>query len=43
MKLYLKQKVFSWRDRFCAKDENASDRYFVEGEIFYAGQTAARL
>jgi uncharacterized protein YxjI len=33
MKLYLKQKVFSWRDRFYVKDEQGNDRYFVEGEI----------
>ncbi|MCL2643494.1 MAG: LURP-one-related family protein [Candidatus Bathyarchaeota archaeon] len=33
MKLYLKQKVFSWRDRFSVKDEQGNDRYFVEGEI----------
>jgi len=38
MKLYLKQKVFSWRDRFFAKDENGNDRYAVEGEIFTWGK-----
>lgn len=38
MKLYLKQKVFSWRDRFYAKDENGNDRYAVEGEIFSWGK-----
>jgi len=38
MKLYLKQKVFSWRDRFYAKDENGSDRFAVEGEIFTWGK-----
>jgi uncharacterized protein YxjI len=38
MKLYLKQKVFSWRDRFYAKDENGNDRYAVEGEIFTLGK-----
>ena len=38
MKLYLKQKVFSWRDRFYAKDENGIDRYSVEGEIFSWGK-----
>ena len=30
MKLYLKQKVFSWRDRFYAKDENNNDRYTLK-------------
>ena len=38
MKLYLKQKVFSWRDRFYVKDENGNDRYAVEGEIFSWGK-----
>jgi len=38
MKLYLKQKVFSWRDRFFAKDENGGDRFAVEGEIFSWGK-----
>ena len=38
MKLYLKQKVFSWRDRFFAKDENENDRYAIEGEIFTWGK-----
>ena len=38
MKLYLKQKVFSWRDRFYAKDENGNDKFYVEGEIFSWGK-----
>jgi len=38
MKLYLKQKVFSWRDRFFAKDEYGNDRYAVEGELFTWGK-----
>jgi uncharacterized protein YxjI len=38
IKLYLKQKVFSWRDRFYVKDENGSDRFAVEGEIFTWGK-----
>jgi len=38
MKLYLKQKVFSWRDRFYAKDEYGNDRYYIEGEIFSWGK-----
>ena len=33
MKLYMKQKVFSWTDRFTIKDEEGQDRYFVEGEF----------
>jgi len=38
MKLYLKQKVFSWRDRFYVKDEYGIDRFAVEGEIFTWGK-----
>jgi len=37
MTLYMKQKVFSWSDRFTVKDELGSDRYYVEGEIFSWG------
>ena len=38
MKLYIKQKVFSWGDKFTVKDENGQDRYFVEGEVFTFGK-----
>lgn len=38
MKLYIKQKVFSWKDRFFIKDENGSDRYSAGGEIFSWGR-----
>ena len=38
MKLYIKQKVFSWGDKFTVKDVNGEDRYFVEGEIFSCGK-----
>ena len=38
MKLYIKQKVFSWNDRFTVLDEFGRDRYFVEGEIFSWGK-----
>lgn len=38
MKLYIKQKVFSWNDKFTVKDEAGTDRYFVEGEIFSFGK-----
>ncbi|MFT4147080.1 MAG: LURP-one-related family protein [Mobilitalea sp.] len=38
MKLYIKQKVFSWKDRFTVKDESGADRYFVEGELFSWGK-----
>ena len=38
MKLYIKQKVFSWGDKFTVKDINGNDRYFVEGEVFSFGK-----
>lgn len=38
MKLYIKQKVFSFNDKFTVKDESGADRYFVEGEIFTLGK-----
>ncbi len=38
MKLYIKQKVFSWGDKFTVKDETGQDRYYVEGEIFTFGK-----
>ena len=37
MKLYMKQKVFSWTDRFTVKDENENDHYTVEGELISFG------
>lgn len=37
MKLYIKEKVFSWADRFTVKDEWGQDRYAVEGEVFSWG------
>ena len=38
MKLYMKQKVFSWGDKFFIKDEFENDRYYVEGEVFSLGK-----
>ena len=38
MKLYIKQKVFSWRDRFFVKDEYGNDKYYIEGELFSWGK-----
>lgn len=38
MKLYIKQKVFSWGDKFTVKDENELDKYTVEGEVFSLGK-----
>lgn len=38
MKLYIKQKVFSWTDRFSVRDEYGQERYFVEGEFFSLGK-----
>ncbi len=38
MKLYIKQKVFSWRDRFNVWDEAGRERWYVEGELFSWGK-----
>ena len=38
MKLYIRQKVFSWADRFTVKDAAGNDRYIVEGELFSWGK-----
>ncbi len=38
MRLYIKEKVFSWGDRFTVKDEYGTDKYFVEGEVFSWGK-----
>ena len=38
MKLYIKQKVFTWADKFTIKDEYGQDRYYVEGEVFTFGK-----
>lgn len=38
MKLYMKQKVFSFGDKFTIKDENQVDRYSAEGEVFSMGK-----
>ena len=38
MKLYMKEKVFSWGDKFTVKDQYGEDKYSVEGEIFSWGK-----
>ncbi len=38
MKLYIKQKVFSWTERFTVKDDTGADRYYVEGEFLSFGK-----
>ena len=38
MKLYIREKVFSWGDKFYVKDAMGNDRYVVEGEIFSLGK-----
>jgi uncharacterized protein YxjI len=38
MKLYIKQKIFSWRDKFSVMDENGTERWFAQGEIFSWGR-----
>ncbi|MBQ6163125.1 MAG: LURP-one-related family protein [Clostridia bacterium] len=38
MKLYMKQKVFSWKDKFTIKNEYGEDCYFVEGQLISLGK-----
>lgn len=38
MKLYMKQKVFSWKDKFSVYDESGNEYFFVEGELFSWGK-----
>ena len=38
MKLYIKEKVFSWGDKFTVKDAYGEDKYIVEGDVFTFGK-----
>ena len=38
MKLYIKEKVFTWGDQFTVMDEYGQPKYFVEGEVFSWGK-----
>lgn len=38
MKLYIRQKVFSWKDKFTVKNSFGEDVYQVEGEFFSLGK-----
>ena len=38
MNLYIKQKVFSWNDKFFIFDEHGNERFYVEGEVFSFGK-----
>lgn len=38
MELYIKQKLFSWGDKFSIYDVNGNERYYVEGEVFSWGK-----
>ena len=38
MKLYIREKVFSWGDKFTVKDQYGNDKYLVQGEVFSFGK-----
>ena len=38
MKLYIREKVFSWGDKFTVKDQYGNDKYIVQGEVFSFGK-----
>ena len=40
MKLYIKEKVFSWGDKFTVRDVYGNDKYIVEGEMFTWGRNS---
>ena len=38
MNLYIKQRFFSWGDKFAIYDANGNEKYYVEGEVFTFGK-----
>lgn len=38
MNLYIKQRVFSWGDKFSVYDADGNERYYVKGEVFTFGK-----
>ncbi|MBQ2767778.1 MAG: LURP-one-related family protein [Clostridia bacterium] len=38
MHLYIKQRIFTWGDKFSVYDESGNEKYVVEGEIFTFGK-----
>ena len=38
MKLYIRQRIFSWGDKFDVVDEYGNSRYFVYGDVFTWGK-----
>ena len=38
MYLYMRQRVFSWRDKFYIYDKNGNEMYYVEGELLSLGK-----
>ena len=38
MKLYIKEKVFTWGDEFHVRDAHGNEKYTVEGEVFTWGK-----
>lgn len=38
MTLYMKQRIFTWGDKFSIYDAAGNERYYVEGEVFTMGK-----
>lgn len=38
MNLYIKQRVFTWGDKFSVYDADGNEKYYVEGEVFTFGK-----
>lgn len=38
MKLFIKERIFTWGDKFTVMDETGGEKYYVEGEVFSWGK-----
>ena len=38
MNLYIKERIFTWGDKFDVCDQNGTPKYYVEGEVFSWGK-----
>ncbi len=38
MNLYIKERVFTWGDKFDVRDQSGEPKYYVEGEVFSWGK-----
>ena len=43
MKLYIKEKVFSWGDHFYVRDAAGREKYEVRGEVFSLARSSMSI